>query len=121
MGENFLEEQVKNFERRRNIAREEVKRRTLFERPEITETEYTIRFEDGVKPKEGESYFAVVSRHGERVDVAQGPRVVGRIEDDGAEHLSKGLREPGDPGVVTIRIREFSPLSGCGKGVIVEG
>lgn len=121
MGENFLEEQVKNFERRRNIAREEVKRRTLFERPEITDVEYTIRFEDGAEPKEGDSYFAVVSRDGERIDVARGPRVVGRIEDEGAKHLSKGLREPGDPGVVSIRIKEYSPLSGCGKGVIVEG
>lgn len=121
MGENFLEEQVKNFERRRNIAREEVKRRMLFERPEITDTEYTIRFDDGSEPKDGESYFAVVSRDGQRVHVTQGHRVVGRIEDESARHLSKGLSAPGDPGVVSIRIREFSSLSGCGKCVIVEG
>lgn len=120
MGENFLEEQVKNFERRRNIAREEVKRRTLFERPEITDTEYTIRFDDGSEPKDGDPHFAVVSRDGQRVDVTRGHRVIGRIEGEGARHLSRGLSAPGDPGVVSLRIREFSSLSGCGKGVIVK-
>ncbi len=120
MGENFLEEQVKNFERRRNIAREEVKRRTLFERPEITDTEYTIRFENGAELKDGDPYFAVVSRDGQRIDVTQGHRVVGRIEGESARHLSKGLSEPDDPGVVSIRIRDFSSLSSCGKGVIVK-
>lgn len=121
MGENFLEEQVKNFERRRNIAREEAKRRTLFERPEITVTEYTIRFHEGSEPRDGEPYFAEVSNDGQRVNVVRGHRVVGQIEGESARHLSKGLSEPGDPGIVSLRIREYSPLSGCGKGVIVEG
>lgn len=121
MGENFLEEQVKNFERRRNIAREEAKRRTLFERPEITDTEYTIRFDNGSEPKDGKPYFAEVSCDGQRVHVIHGHRVVGRIEGESARHLSKVLSAPGDPGIVSIRIREFSSLSGYGKGVIVEG
>lgn len=121
MGENFLEGQVKNFERRRNIAREDVKRRTLFERPEVTGTEYTIRFANGADPRLDDPYFAVVSRDGQRVNVTLGHRIVGRIEGEGARHLSKGLSEPGDPGVVSIRVREYSALSGCGKGVIVEG
>ena len=45
MGENFVEEQIKHFERRRNLARDEVTRRSLFERPEISDTEYTVTFD----------------------------------------------------------------------------
>jgi hypothetical protein len=120
MGENFIEEQVKNFERRRNLAREDVKRRSLFERPEVTETQYTVNFDNGSEAKDGDTYFAAISRDGQRINVTQGHRVVGRIDGEGAKHLSKGLSEPGDPGVVSIRITEFSSLSGCGKAVIVK-
>ena len=65
-------------------------------------------------------YFAVVSRDGQRVSITQGHRVIGRIEGEGAKHLSKGLSEPGDPGVVPILIKDYSSLSGCGKAVIVK-
>ena len=53
--------------------------------------------------------------------MVRGHRVVGRIEGEGAKHLTKGLSEPGDPGVIPIRITGYSPLSGCGKAVIVKG
>ena len=120
MGEGYVEEQVKHYERRRNIAREDVKRRSLFDRPEVTDTHYTVTFDNGSEPKDGDSYFAAVSRDGRRINVTQGHRIVGHIDGEGAKHLSKGLSEPGDPGVVRIRMTEFSPLSGCGKAVIIK-
>ncbi len=119
MGENFLEEQVKHCEKRRRIAQGDVKRRTFFARPEITSTVYTVTVDRGSTLKEDETYLAAVSADGQRIHVADGNRIVGRIEGDGAKVLAKGLDESGHPGAVPLRVTEVSPLSGFGKAVIV--
>lgn len=120
MGENLLEQQIKHFEKRRRIAETDVKRRSLFERPDIIGAVYTVRLDNGSTLKAGEIYFAVVARDGERVQVAEGHRAVGRIEGDGAQSLAKTLGESGQTGVVRIRMTEVSPLSGCGKAIIIK-
>lgn len=121
MGENFLEEQVKHFEKRRRIAHDDAKRPSFFERPEIIDTIYTVHIANGAELKPGETYLAAAAPDGERIDVAEGNRVVGRIEGDGAKSLAKALAERGTAGAVPIRVSEVSALSGCGKAVIIKG
>ncbi len=120
MGENLLEQQIKHFEKRCRIAQVDVKRRSFFERAEIINTVYTVNLNNGSTLRAGETYLAIVGRDGQRIQVAEGHRVVGRIEGDGATSLATGLGDCGETGVVRIRITEVSPLSGCGKAVIIK-
>jgi hypothetical protein len=120
MGENLLEQQIKHFEKRCRIAKVDVKRRSFFERAEIINTVYTVNLNNGSTLKAGDTYLAIVARDGERIQVAEGHRVIARIEGDSAKSLAKGLGECGETGVVRIRITEVSPLSGCGKAIIIK-
>ncbi|MGA2702194.1 MAG: hypothetical protein ABSH35_14005 [Isosphaeraceae bacterium] len=120
MGENLIEQQIKHFEKRCRIAQIDVKRRSFFERAEIINTVYTVNLNNGSSLKAGDTYLAIVARDGQRIHVAEGHRVVGRIEGDGAKSLAKGLGECGQTGVVRIRMTEVSSLSGCGKAIIIK-
>jgi hypothetical protein len=120
MGENMVEQQVKHFEKRCRVAQADAKQRSLFRRTEIVDTVYTVHPNNGTTFKAGETYLAVISRDGQRVQVVEGYRAIGRIEGDGGTNLAKGLGECGAPGVVRIRVTEVSSLSGCGKASIVK-
>jgi hypothetical protein len=120
MGENLLEQQIKHFEKRRRLTESDVKRRSLFDRPDIIDTVYTIHPNNGSALKPGDVYFAVLARDGYRIQVAEGHRAVGLIKGDGAQSLASALGESGQTGVIRIRMTEVSPLSGCGKAIVIK-
>jgi hypothetical protein len=111
MGDNFLLQQIRNFKKGRDRAKEQTKRPTLFERPDLLHTVYPGRPAEGVMFQEGEELFAVASRNGQHIELVRGHQKAGRTDGDAARELLEALREPGAGGVVKVRVVEVSRVS----------
>jgi hypothetical protein len=120
MGDNFLLQQIRNFKKGRDRAKEETNRPTLFQRPDLLNTIYPGRPAEGVKFQVNEELFAVASRNGEHVELVRGHQKVGRADGDAARELLEALREPGAGGVVKVRVGEVSRVSGVAQCRIVK-
>src|SRR5262249_41790560 len=72
MGDNFLLQQIRNFKKGRDRAKEETKRPTLFERPDLLNTVYPGRPAEGVTFQEGEQLLAVASKNGQHIELVRG-------------------------------------------------
>lgn len=120
MGDNFLLQQIQNFERGRDLALQEMKFPALFERPEAFETIYTAHPLEGVDLCEEETLYGVAATTKRTVYLVRGHKRVAYIDGDGVTDLWKGLRQPGALGVTRMCILEVFPLSGIAKARIVE-
>ena len=120
MGENVLKGQVKDFKKGTDRTLKDMATPTLFDRPDIMSTVYTAAPVDGGVTK-GDRLEAHAAADGRSVHLVKGHVVVARIEGDGAKSLLDALREPGSPGVVTVRVRKVSSVSGFIEAVVDDG
>jgi len=121
MGENVLQGQVKSFKKGADRALESMAAPTLFRRPDILSTTYTAIPLDGFAAVPGDDLDAYASADGQHIHLAKGHISVARIEGDGATSLLEALRQSGSPGVVTMKVKDVSAVSGFIKATIVEG
>lgn len=120
MGENFVLQQIQNFERGRDLALDEMGLPTLFERPEVFEILYTAHPTGGAVLREAEMLCAVAVERERKVCLARGHRQVGQIDGDGAIDLWNALHQRGASGVAKVRVAKLLPVSGVAIVRIVE-
>lgn len=120
MGENVREGQVKSFKKGADRSLVQMSAPTLFDRPDIVWTTYTAAPLNGAVVSEGDQLDAHASGDGQSVQLAKGHFLVGRIEGDGAKYLLDTLRQPGNSGVVPMKVTNVSPVSGFIKAVVAK-
>ena len=118
MGENVMQNQVKQFQKGRDRSLQRMSIPTLFDRPDIIKTTYTAVPTNGTEFKTGQRLMGHVSADGNRINLADGNRVVATIEGDGAKDLLSALREPRSPGVTEMNVENVSPISGFLKTAV---
>lgn len=118
MGENVLKGQVKDFKKGSDRSLKDMATPKLFDRPDIMSTVYTAAPVEGGGVVKGDRLEAHAAANGRSVLLVKGHVTVGRIEGDGAKSLLDALREPGNPGVVTMRVRKVSSVSGFIEAVV---
>ena len=120
MGDNFLRQQVKNFKRGRDLAMQECASPTLFERPDVVRTLFTVTPCNGLPFEVGESLLAVAANGSHKIAVMRGYERVGAIEGDSARALLEADCDLPSLGVAEVRVVEISGLSGIAKVEIKE-
>jgi hypothetical protein len=121
MGENVLKGQVESFQKGADRSLKDMAMPTLFDRPDIMSTVYTAAPVEGGGVAKGDRLEAHAAADGRCVHLVKGHVILGRIEGDGAKSLLEALRAPGDPGVVTMRVRKVSSVSGFIEAVVDDG
>ena len=121
MGENVLKGQVENFKKGTDRSLKDMAAPTLFDRPDIMSTVYTASPVEGSGVAKGDWLEAHAAANGRCVHLVNGHVTVARIEGDGAKTLLDALRAPGSPGVVTMRVRKVSSVSGFIEAVVDDG
>jgi len=120
MGENVMQNQVKQFQKGRDRALTKMATPTLFDRPDIVTTHYTAAPTNGEEIRIGHTLMGHVSADGKRINLADGNRVVATIDGDGAGALIAALREPKSPGVTEMIVEDVSPISGFLKTTVAK-
>ena len=121
MGENVLKGQVESFKKGTDRSLKDMATPILFDRPDIVSTVYTAVPVDGCSVGEGDRLEAHAAADGHCVHLVKGHLSVGWIEGDGGKVLLDALREPGNPGVVPMRVTGVSAVSGFFKAVLADG
>jgi hypothetical protein len=121
MGENVLKGQVESFKKGTDRSLKDMATPTLFDRPDIMSTVYTASPVEGCDVAKGDRLEAHAAADGRCVHLVKGHVVVGRIGGDGAKSLLEALRGPGSPGVVPMRVRKVSSVSGFIEAVVDDG
>ena len=106
MGDNFLKQQIKNFEKSTDLAVDTLERTTLFQRSEVFKTTYNAKPLDGESIDEGEVLYA---KAGLGVMVSRGHHHVGDITGQGAEALKDEMRGLGS--ILKVRVVSVSEVS----------
>lgn len=118
MGDNFLKRQTANFQKGRDQAAVEYSRPTLFDRPEVSSTVYTVLPIENCEFKDGETLLVVASDDRQSAVLARGHIKVGMIDGDGAKSLLDAI-EASPSGLAELHITEVSGLSGLAKAMFV--
>jgi hypothetical protein len=121
MGENVLKGQVQNFKKGSDRSLKDMAAPTLFDRPDIVSTVYTAAPVDGSVVAEGDRLEAHAAADGRCIHLVKGHVCLGRIEGDGGKVLLDAMREPGNPGVVPMKVTGVSAVSGFFKAVVADG
>lgn len=109
MGDNFLKQQIKNFEKSTDLAVDTLERAKLIRRSEVCTTSYKAKPLDGVAFEAGETLHAVVSKDGRGIMLGRGHRHVGNITGQGAESLKETMRGLGS--ILKVRVVGISEVS----------
>lgn len=109
MGDNFLKQQIKNFEKSTDSAADVLERPKLIRRSEVSRTRYRAKPRPGESIAEGEELFAV-AQEGRSVRLSRGHRHVGDVEGQGAEALGEEMRGLGS--ILRVRVVSVSEVSG---------
>jgi hypothetical protein len=118
MGENVLRGQVKAFEKGRDRSLQRMAAPTLFDRPDVITTNYTAEPVNGSRIKQGDVLDGYVSADGQRVNLADGHRIVGTINGDGAKSLLGAMSEAQNLGFTAMKVTEVSGISGYFKTTV---
>lgn len=121
MGENILKGQVDSFKKGTDRSLKDMATPTLFDRPDIMSTVYTVVPVEGCDVAKGDRLEAHAAADGRCVHLVKGHIVVGKIEGDGAKSLLEALRGPGSLGVVPMWVRKVSSVSGFMEAVVGYG
>jgi hypothetical protein len=111
MGDNLLRRQIRNFKRRKDLARAEAKIPKLYERAELIETVYEAVPNNGDAFKENDKLH-VMAESDSTVSLVKGHRKVATIGGEAAKALHDALAEPDTAGVAEVRITAVSEISG---------
>jgi hypothetical protein len=109
MGDNFLKQQIKNFEKSTDLAADALERPKLIQRSEVSRTRYRAKPRLGESIVEGEELYAV-AKDGQGVRLSRGHRHVGDVEGQGAEALGEEMRGLGS--ILKVRVESVSEVSG---------
>ena len=120
MGDNFLRRQIKNFEKGRDRAIAESKQPTLYIRPEVVKTVYSIKPVAGERFTKGETLYVVAGDNGDQLAVARGHKRVGIIDGDGAKELRAALNEASSTRVARLCVDDTLGLSGVARARVTE-
>jgi hypothetical protein len=110
MGDNFLKQQIKNFEKSTDAAVDTLERANLLRRPEVSKRTYKGQPLAGESFVDGESLYALVSADGQRVALSRGHHHVGDVGGQGADVLRGEMRGLGS--ILKVRIVTVSGVSG---------
>jgi hypothetical protein len=113
MGDNFLKQQIKNFEKSTDIAVDTLARAKLIQRADVFKTNYNGQPLVGESFVEGEELYAVVAKDGLRISLSRGHHYVGDIIGQGAEVLREEMRGLGS--IVKVRVVSVSEVSRWAK------
>ncbi len=120
MGDNFLRQQVENFKRGCDLAMQESASPTLFERPDVVRTLFTVTPLNGKPFEAGESLWAVAGNGSQKIAVMRGHESVGTIDGDAARVLLQADRDLSSFGVTKVQVVKIGELSGVAKVEITE-
>lgn len=109
MGDNFLKQQIKNFERSTDLAVDTLERAKLIRRAEVSKTTYKGQPVVGESFGDGEVLYAVIARDGQRIALSRGHHHVGDIAGQGADVLREGMRDLGS--ILKVRVVSVSEVS----------
>jgi hypothetical protein len=109
MGDNFLKQQIDNFEKSTDLAVETLEREKLIRRSEVCTKAYKAKPLDGVSFEVGETLHAVVTKDGWGVMIGRGHRHVGDIPGQGAEELKETMLGLGS--ILKLRVVGVSDVS----------
>jgi hypothetical protein len=109
MGDNFLKQQIKNFEKSTDLAVDTLERAKLIRRSEVCTKAYKAKPLDGVSFELGETLHAVITKDGRGVMLGRGHRHVGDIPGQGAEALEETMRGLGS--ILKVRVVGVSEVS----------
>jgi hypothetical protein len=109
MGDNFLKQQIRNFEKSTDLAVDTLERTTLFQRSEVFKTTYNAKPLDGESFAEGEVLYALVAKDGRGIVLSRGHHHVGDIAGQGAEALRDDMRGLGS--ILKVRVVSVSEVS----------
>jgi hypothetical protein len=110
MGDNFLKQQIKNFEKSTDLAVDVLEREKLIRRPEVSRRTYKGQPLVGESFVEGEDLYAIVSRDGQKVALSRGHHHLGDVGDQGADVLKGEMRGLGS--ILKVRVVIVSEVSG---------
>jgi hypothetical protein len=110
MGDNFLKQQIKNFEKSTDLAVDKLERPKLIRRSEVCTRAYKGKPLDGVSFVVDETLYALVTKDDLGVRLGRGHRHVGDIAGQGGEELKESMKSLGS--ILKVRVVEVSEVSG---------
>jgi hypothetical protein len=116
MGDNFLKQQVRNFEKGRDKALDKLSQPTLYTAPDTVSKSYPVFEVSGQTVTAGDVLLAVPSRTPGRVELARGTSHVGYAEGETAAPI---LAAAGGVGVY-VRVESKNDLSGVAQVQIIK-
>jgi hypothetical protein len=110
MGDNFLKQQIRNFEKSTDLAMDTLERAKLFRRLENFKTTYRAKQLGEESFKAGETLFATVPRNGPGIVLSRGHKRIGEIAGKGGDALTEVMREFAS--ILTVKVVSVSDVSG---------
>ena len=111
MGDNFLKEQIKYFEKGRDRAARNMREPTLYSRPEVYEAVYTAESKGDCRVQKGERLYVATGKKDNCVTVIRGHVPVGSANGEVGKALSGVLNDIDGSGVADIEVTSYSELS----------
>jgi hypothetical protein len=109
MGDNFLKQQIENFEKSTDLAVDTLERQKLFQRSEVSKKTYQAKPLDDESFAEREELYALVTSDGPGIRLSRGHHHVGDIIGQGAEVLTEEMRSLGS--ILKVKIVSVSDVS----------
>jgi hypothetical protein len=119
MGDRFRKQQIKNFQKGREIAYQVASEPRLIDRPEVTKIIYHVQTDDGKDCVPGENVRALLPDPTGPVVVVRDYVRIGIIDGEGGEILKKALAEPSGPSIGELRILAVEGISGEARAEMV--
>ena len=119
MGDRFRKQQIKNFQKGREIAYREASEPRLIDRPEVSKIVYHVQTDDGNDCVIGENVRALVPDPAGPVVVVRDYVRIGIIDGEGGEVLKKALADPSGPSIGELRILAVEGISGEAQAEMV--
>lgn len=110
MGDNFLKQQIRNFERSTDLAVDILEREKLIRRPEVSRRSYKGQPLVGEAFVDGETLYAIVSKDCQKVALSRGHHHLGDVGGQGADVLKEEMKNLGS--ILKVRVVSVSGLSG---------
>jgi hypothetical protein len=109
MGDNFLKQQITNFEKSTDLAMDMLQRAKLIQRSEVFKTSYRAKPLGKESFKDGETLFAIVARNGLGIVLSRGHKHIGDITGKSGEALKEAMRDLGS--ILKVKVVSVSEVS----------
>ena len=110
MGDNFLKQQIRNFERSTDLALDKLDTPGLIQRNEILRAGFRARPRDGEFFREGEKLYAVVASNRLEILLSRGHRHIGGIAGQSAQAIKEAMCDVGS--ILVVRVVSVMEVSG---------